>query len=103
MAKQVVEVPSEVEVLDILKQVVLLGSSEFANRGYIPQARAYARAAFDYSMVGEELRVQCTYVWSNLASWTGDEARVQKARLRAFSQQKPQVVPQPRKRGGVKV
>jgi len=53
-----------------------------AKGGCAEYAKTYARAALLRDMSGEELRVQCLYVLTNLSHWRGKTARAVKAKLK---------------------
>ena len=53
-------------------------------RGYMDEARLYAKAGYDLDLTGESLKVQALYVLNNLQHWRGDEARRCKKVLKEF-------------------
>ena len=50
-----------------------------------PYALTYVKAAIMLDMTGEELRVQCLYILSNLTHWRGETARQVKEVLMGFT------------------
>jgi 1-aminocyclopropane-1-carboxylate deaminase/D-cysteine desulfhydrase-like pyridoxal-dependent ACC family enzyme len=54
----------------------------------IQYGAAYANAAIQHDMVGEEWRVQCLYILNNLSGWQGAQAREVKAWLKEESKRK---------------
>lgn len=60
------------------------------SRGYLMQyAQAYATAALQNKMEGEELRVQLLYVLNNLTGWRGETARETKKTLKTLKKPLP--------------
>lgn len=56
-----------------------------------PYAKTYADAALALGMVGEELRVQCLYVLSNITHWRGPKAKDVRATLKEASKCSPRL------------
>lgn len=72
---------------EIEQQLLVILSQRHTEGKLISYAQTYAKAAFDLNMDGYMLRVQLSYVMSNLSGWRGPIAVRVKHKLKKLQQQ----------------